>query len=119
VAELLIVSNDRPVPDSPGKWREGETVIVRPDGWQWGREELNTDKFVILSIPDAVVEDVLDFQHEDWDTPGDPETPMHHRRRFVIPSGLMSALKNAPAGRLERALATVLAQREDRVSARG
>ena len=43
--ELLVLAR-------PDTGRRGEIISIGPAGKQWGKEELNTDKFVIIEIDD-------------------------------------------------------------------
>ena len=43
--ELLVLAR-------PDTGRQGEIISVGPVGKQWGKEELNTDKFVIVRVDD-------------------------------------------------------------------
>lgn len=66
--ELLVVARDRPVEDSPGKWKRGDVVAVKPDGYEWAREEKNPEKFTIIKIRGTEarheVEDLLEEENE-------------------------------------------------------
>ena len=61
MAEVLIVAQDRNVPESWGKWRKGDPVAVFPDGWPWGARE-GLPRFVIVRVNAGVQElrDLLD-----------------------------------------------------------
>lgn len=62
MAELLIKSSDTtnpdPVKDLRGCYKKGDVVVVKPDGWSWGKEELKKEKFYILRIPDKKPEEL-------------------------------------------------------------
>ena len=62
MAELLIKASDNfnpdPVKDLRGCYKKGDVVVVKPDGWKWGKEELKKEKFYILRIPDKKPEDL-------------------------------------------------------------
>jgi len=58
MAEILIVRNNRVNPgtlDPAGLWKDGDVVVVNDDGYVWGREELNPDKFEIIKRPGVSV----------------------------------------------------------------
>ncbi len=63
MAEIIVCANRSAPP--PGKesgwWRTGDPVLVRPDGFGWGREELNPAKFEILKLPGLPVQAVERF----------------------------------------------------------
>ena len=62
MAELLIKAVDATHPDEVkdlrGCYKKGYVVVVKPDNWSWGKEELNKEKFYILRVKDANVEDL-------------------------------------------------------------
>lgn len=55
MCEILIKANANFVSDDPeinkGIYQRDDPVVVMPDGWNWGREELNPDKFYIIYCP--------------------------------------------------------------------
>jgi hypothetical protein len=64
--ELLVVARDRSVDESPGKWKRGDVVAVKPDGWEWGLEERNPAKFTIVKVNDrGMKEDYASLLEED------------------------------------------------------
>ena len=69
MAELLIKSSDTtnpdPVEDLRGCYKKGDVVVIKPDGWKWGKEELKKEKFYILRIPDKKPEDLEQLAKED------------------------------------------------------
>ena len=62
MAELLIKAVDTThsdkIKDLRGCYKKGYVVVVKPDNWSWGKEELNKEKFYILRVKDAKVEDL-------------------------------------------------------------
>lgn len=62
MAELLIKAVDAthpdPVKDLRGCYKKGDVVVIKPDGWSWGKEELKKEKFYILRIPDKKPEEL-------------------------------------------------------------
>jgi len=62
MAELLIKATDATNPDAikdlRGCYKKSDVVVVKPDGWKWGKEELNKEKFYILRVPDKAVEEL-------------------------------------------------------------
>jgi len=61
MAELLIKASDttnpNPVKDLRGCYKKGDVVVVKPDGWKWGKEELKKEKFYILRVPNKAIEE--------------------------------------------------------------
>jgi hypothetical protein len=114
MAEVLVVFNDRPVEDSPARWRRGEAVCVMPDGYQWGNRE-GLPRFCIVEI-DAEVEDVRDLLMEEdaeWDlldrldNDGNPTGKQHwkkvnqyYRRAYPFNEQLMDRAERSPDGRV-------------------
>jgi len=62
MAELLIKACDavhqNEVKDLRGCYKKGYVVVIKPDGWKWGKEELNKQKFYIIRVKDAKPEDL-------------------------------------------------------------
>ena len=62
MAELLIKACDaihqNEVKDLRGCYKKGYVVVIKPDGWKWGKEELNKEKFYIVRVKDANPEDL-------------------------------------------------------------
>ncbi|MCD6149092.1 hypothetical protein J7J18_07000 [bacterium] len=69
MAELLVKSSDTtnpdPIKDLRGCYKKGDVVVVKPDGWKWGKEELNKNKFYILCVPDKEVDELKFLTKED------------------------------------------------------
>ena len=61
-AELLVKACDathkNEVKDLRGCYKKGYVVVIKPDGWKWGKEELNKEKFYVVRIKDANPEDL-------------------------------------------------------------
>jgi len=70
MAELLIKACDathqNEVKDLQGCYKKGHVVVIKSDGWKWGKEELNKEKFYIIRVKDAKPEDLqyLTQSHE-------------------------------------------------------
>ena len=70
MAEVLIkacnATHQDEVKDLQGCYKKGYVVVVKPDGWKWGKEELNKEKFYIIRVKDAKPEDLqyLTQSHE-------------------------------------------------------
>lgn len=70
MAELLVRAQDAPVADGPGKWKQGQVVVVKDDGHSWGAAE-RLPKFVVVIVPNIDAEDVTDFLKEHRDEFGE------------------------------------------------
>lgn len=59
MAELLIKAVDakNPTPgiDLAGCYKRGDVVIVKPDGWKWGKCE-GLPRFIVLKVPSMTIE---------------------------------------------------------------
>lgn len=77
MAEILLCNGRSPAPagKETGWWKDGDPVVVMPDGHSWGAEELNEGKFKILKAPGVSVEEVEAYIVS-W--------PGNSRRRFRI-----------------------------------
>lgn len=67
MAILIVKKGDNNVPDSPGKWRDGEIVACVEDGHVFGSEELpESGNFYHVTIIDKTAEDVRSYVQQ-WD----------------------------------------------------
>lgn len=88
MAELLVFAKDRVNETDFYKnlrlYKRGDVVVVCPDGWPWGKEELTSPLFRIVSIPSMTVSEASQFVAPEVDT--DPLNPSKtlKRRQFKI-----------------------------------
>lgn len=64
-ATILIVANDRPVPEAAGRWKHGQILLVNDVPYVAGGEA-NTDKFVQFTITDKTPAEVDDKFFAPW-----------------------------------------------------
>lgn len=93
MAEVLVVAQDRPVRDSAGRWYRGQPVVVRPDGWKWGKRE-GPPLFVLVKVPQLSVEEVEEFLAPD----DEPDIVTggrlrYARRKFRVPERVMEQVE--------------------------
>lgn len=73
--------------DRRGCYKTGDPVVVKPDGWGWGREEC-PPKFIVLKVPELSVEDGRQYVVSETQTVVDPEMgereEVTRRRRYGI-----------------------------------
>jgi len=66
MAEILIALNPTnythpdPRKDKAGVYKKGDIVIIKPDGWPWGREE-GLPKFLIVKLPGVTVDELAAY----------------------------------------------------------
>lgn len=77
-AELLVKAEDA-WGTNPAKSVKGDIIVVRPDGWVWGREEC-PPRFVVIKMPGVKVDDVKYLEQPLMDKT-DPEKPVLLKRR--------------------------------------
>ena len=68
----------------------GDIVVVRPDGWEWGREEC-LPNYLVVKLPQLTVEQVEHFTQslmaqDGVDEHGQPKMVMLRKRKYQIPS---------------------------------
>ena len=84
MVEILIKAVDAthkdPIKDKRGCYKRGDPVVVMPNGWSWGKEELNKDKFYILRVKDMTLKQGKELILPDVDTT-DIENPIIVRKR--------------------------------------
>ena len=82
MAELLIKMVDA-WGDDKSRSMKGDIIVVRPDGWKWGREEC-PPRFVVVKLKGVKEADVKHYEQPLMDTK-DPEKPvMLKRRKYAI-----------------------------------
>lgn len=57
-AELLVQAKDSPFDNGAKK---GDIIIVRPDGWAWGREEC-LPNYIVVKLPGVKEEDAKKYE---------------------------------------------------------
>lgn len=60
---LLRVKHSAPATDRHhmGRTQAGDVIVVMPDGWSWGRKEVESGEWRILQLPDTQHGDVADM----------------------------------------------------------
>ena len=67
--------------------RKGDIIVVKSDGWKWGKEEC-PPRFVVVKLPNVKVEDVKHYEQPLMDDKG--ENPiMLKRRKYAIPTTMV------------------------------
>jgi hypothetical protein len=106
MAEALLFSanntNPDPVKDRRGSWKRGYLVVVKPDGWSWGREEdpaqtIAPRTFMLLKFPGVSVASVEKYLAPQLDDAGGILlVPLRYRRRLwqIQYSELPAAARN-------------------------
>ena len=81
MCEVLIVAEDRLVPESSGKWRKGDPVIAMPDGHEWGAKE-GLPLFVVVSVDcePADLDDIMEMDVRASVTRGRRVLPLNENR---------------------------------------
>ena len=83
MAEVLLRVVDKVNPNSvyldAQCLKRGDVVVVCPDGWNWGTEELSNPHWRILKLPNIPVEQMQQFLSEEPET--DPANPSRTRQR--------------------------------------
>lgn len=79
--------------------QRGEIVVVKPDGWVWGKEEKLPNYFVI-KLPGVSVETVQKFEEaltadDGVDQEGNPKRKILRSRKFNLPSAYLTLLQLA------------------------
>ena len=70
----------------------GDIIVVRPDGWQWGKEEC-LPNYVVIKIPDLKIEDAKKYEESLQDTT-DKEKPILLKvRKYQIPKTVIDNAK--------------------------
>lgn len=76
----------------------GDIIVVRPDGWVWGKEEC-LPNFVVIKIPSLSYEDAKGFEEQlqaevdDLLSPTGKTMKVLKRRKYQIPLEIVNSLK--------------------------
>ena len=75
----------------------GDVIVVRPDGWKWGKEEC-LPNFVVIKIPDLKVEDAKKYEEALYEEVTNEETKeveqrILKRRKHQIPKTVIDGAK--------------------------
>jgi hypothetical protein len=97
-ATCLIIESDRNVPQSGGRWLEGEIVTVREATHIWGDGEADTNKFLRYTVTDKTVSEMRAYL-QSWNRlidmsvisggPGDGLRTINVRNNLVNQSGTL------------------------------
>jgi hypothetical protein len=83
-AELLVKAEDAWGKDE-ARSRKGDIIVVRPDGWEWGREEC-LPRFIVVKLPNVKEEDVKYLEQSLMDNTDKEKPVMLKRRKYSIGS---------------------------------
>ena len=59
-AELLVMAKDSPFENGA---KRGDVIVVRPDGWVWGKEEC-LPNYIVVKLNGVPVEDVKHYEEQ-------------------------------------------------------
>ena len=89
MAELLVRVVDK-VNDDPYLdchcTKRGDVIVIAPDGWSWGREELTNPHWRIVKAPNISVDDASAFLGPELET--NPQNPSRVRQKRGFKLGL-------------------------------
>lgn len=99
MTELLVKAVDAthpdPVKDQRGCYKQGDVVLVRDNGFEWGALEVippaDGGKFAIIAITDVTAQQVRNWVRNHWDTDIDGIDLDQRRRRVRIDVDLLPA----------------------------
>lgn len=92
--------------------KKGDIIVVRPDGWTWGREEC-LPRFIVIKIPGLSVEDAKKYEEPLLITPAAGAVRAEYKgRKYALPESLIlsavSLNKNVHSFNKSAFLSTVL-----------
>jgi hypothetical protein len=68
------------------RFAKGDIILVRPDGWTWGKEEC-LPNFIVIKVPNIVIEDVRHLESQ-WRENG----TLKKKRRFHVPDAIVDTV---------------------------
>ena len=72
--------------------RKGDIIVVRPDGWKWGKEEC-LPRFVVVKVPELSIEEAAQYEQPLFDVT-DPQKPLMVRvRKYALPKAYIKNIK--------------------------
>jgi len=81
MAELLIRARES---DNPQASHKGDIIIVKPDGWKWGKCECPPE-YVIVKLPNVKPDDIKHYEQTLTTEPDkDGKTEILKRRKYAI-----------------------------------
>jgi hypothetical protein len=83
----------------------GDIIVVRPDGWQWGKEECPPN-FVVVKLPGVKEEDVKHYEQPLMDTTDPKNTIMLKVRKYATTPTIVDSCKVELSGTKEVVKAT-------------
>ena len=84
----------------------GDVVVIRPDGWVWGREE-GLPNFVLVKIPNMTVGEAKQYEEAIMDTT-DPEHPklLRFRKFYLKPSWVNTIISQGGVYTINKSIVT-------------
>ncbi len=70
----------------------GDIIVVRPDNWQWGKEEC-LPNFVVIKIPSLKIEDATKYEESLIDNTDPQNSVMLKHRKYQIPKTVIDNAK--------------------------
>jgi len=83
--------NDGELKSHNSRIQLGDIVVIKPDGWVWGKEE-NLPRYIVIKAPGVAVEDISHLTESLMDTT-DPDPEKHfvkNKRKYQIPNGWLN-----------------------------
>ena len=100
MAELLIKNVDA-WGDLSERSRKGDIIVVRPDGWVWGKEEC-PPRFVVVKLKGVAEKDVKHYEQPLMSEPDkDGKTTMLKRRKYAIDTATVDTCSSELGGAKE------------------
>ena len=87
----------------------GDIVVIRPDGWVWGREE-GLPNFVLVKIPDMTVEEAKQYENsitEEYEIDGRTQRRLlRFREYFLKPSWVNTIISQGGVYTINKSVVT-------------
>lgn len=70
----------------------GDIIVVRPDGWQWGKEE-GLPKYVVVKVPGMTEVEMREYEKNLIDTTTPENSKLIRIRKYALPKTYISNIK--------------------------
>jgi len=79
----------------------GDIIVVRPDGWNWGREEC-LPNFVVIQVPDMTIEEAKIYEESLNDNTDPENSKMLKVRKYNVEKAVVDEVKASGESKIKK-----------------